>query len=126
MADPDTATAVGSNILSTTDRGSTWGRRASGVPKLLSGVWFTDANTGTVVGGQAAGCGPSIDIILRTTDGGVTWRRQAAGASWGLLGVFFTDANTGWAVGERGTILHTTTGGEAQAAVAAQLAGSKE
>ncbi len=29
-----------------------------------------------------------------------------------LIGVFFVDANTGTVVGDRGTILHTTTGGE--------------
>jgi photosystem II stability/assembly factor-like uncharacterized protein len=92
---------------------------------VLSGVWFTDANTGVVVGGQA-GCGPSISTILRTTDGGATWKPQLTGSSRALIGVFFTDANTGWAVGEAGTILHTTTGGEPLATLLTQRIGLKE
>ena len=124
MTDPDTVTTVGdfnNIILRTTDGGVNWGLQSSGVPNLLSGVWFTDANTGVVVGGQGA-CGPSISTILRTTDGGATWKRQVTGSNRALFGVFFTDANTGWAVGEAGTILHTTTGGEPPATLLTQSA----
>lgn len=64
---------------------------------------FTDANTGTVVGGGGT--------ILRTTDGGTTWVRQKSGTANRLTGVSFTDASTGTVVGEEGTILRTTDGG---------------
>ena len=78
-----------------------------------------------VVGGLGY-CGPGISTILRTTDGGATWKRQSTGSIWGLSGVFFTDANTGWAVGAYGTILHTTTAGEARAASLPEAAGIRE
>jgi photosystem II stability/assembly factor-like uncharacterized protein len=128
MIDTDTITTVGdfnNIILRTTDGGVNWGLQSSGVTNSLSGVWFTGANTGVVVGGQGA-CGPGFSTILRTTDGGATWKRQFTGSSWGLSGVFFTDANTGWAVGEFGTILHTTTGGEPPAALLPEPAGTTE
>lgn len=69
----------------------------------LSGVFFSDAATGTVVGGRGA--------ILRTTDGGNSWLSQSSGTSNFLLGVAFLDAHTGIAVGYGGTILRTNTGG---------------
>ena len=128
MADPDTVTAVGdfnNVILRTANGGVNWGPQPSGVPNYLWDVWFTDANTGFVVGGQGA-CSPAISTILRTTDGGATWKRQITGTSRALSGVFFTDANTGWAVGEYGTILHTTTGGEPPAALLTQTVSSME
>jgi photosystem II stability/assembly factor-like uncharacterized protein len=49
-------------IFRTKDGGATWVRQESGTTNGLSGVSFTDANTGTAVG-QAG-------TILRTTDGG--------------------------------------------------------
>jgi len=70
----------------------------------LSGVSFTDANTGTVVR-----WGPVP--FLRTTNGGSTWVMQSSGAKGWLCGVRFADANKGTVVGEGGTILRTTTGG---------------
>jgi len=69
----------------------------------LQGVFFTDANTGTVSG--------NAGTILRTTDGGTAWAPQTSGTSDNLEGVFFTDANTGFIVGQSGTILKTTDGG---------------
>jgi len=67
-------------------------------------VFFTDANTGTIVGGGGT--------ILRTTNGGATWTAQSSGTTQDLQNVFFTDANTGTVVGSGGTILRTTNGGE--------------
>jgi hypothetical protein len=87
--------------LRTTDGGATWVTQTSGTTAGLLGVSFTDANTGTVVGGT----------ILRTTDGGATWVAQTSGATRGLSGVSFTDANTGTAVGAEGAIVRTTDGG---------------
>jgi hypothetical protein len=67
----------------------------------LSGVSFTDANNGTVVGG----------IILRTTNGGTDWILQPSGTTEYLYAVSFIDANNETAVGSAGTILRTTNGG---------------
>jgi len=128
MIGADTATTVGdfnSMILRTSDGGVTWGLQSSGTTNFLSGVWFTDPNTGVVVGGEGS-CSPSISTVLRTTDGGASWKRQVTGSSRALFGVFFIDANTGWAVGEGGVILHTTTGGEPPAALLPQPAGLTE
>jgi photosystem II stability/assembly factor-like uncharacterized protein len=85
------------------------GRPAVAQTTLL-GVFFTDANTGTIVGGGGT--------IARTTNGGATWSAQFSGTTQTLQSVFFTDANTGTAVGgEYGevpdsTILRTTDGGQ--------------
>ena len=79
------------------------GRPAVAQTTLL-GVFFTDANTGTIVGGGGT--------ILRTTNGGATWTAQSSGTIQDLQSVFFMDANTGTAVGSAGTILRTTNGGE--------------
>jgi photosystem II stability/assembly factor-like uncharacterized protein len=49
-------------ILRTTDGGVTWTAQSSGTINFLFGVSFTDANTGTAVGG--------FGTILHTTTGG--------------------------------------------------------
>ena len=85
---------------------SGWVSQSSGTTNLLIGVFFTDASTGTAVGGN-----PGSSIILHTTNGGATWTGQSSGTTNPLQGVSFTDASTGTAVGAGGTILHTTTGG---------------
>ena len=69
----------------------------------MKNVFFTDANTGTVIGNSG--------IILRTTDGGITWAPQTSGTTNNLERVFFTNTNTGTIVGQGGTILRTTDGG---------------
>src|SRR5262249_27485029 len=73
------------------------------------GASFADVNTGTAVGFQIS---TQMATILRTVDGGATWTPQFSGTSAFLNSVSFVDANTGWLVGDKGTILHTTTGGE--------------
>lgn len=69
----------------------------------LYGVSFSDARTGTVVGGEGT--------IFRTTDGGETWQSQSSGTTESLWAVDFADTSTGTAVGNEGTILRTTDGG---------------
>ena len=89
--------AVGASgtILRTTDGGTTWTPQSSGTIWPLNGVFFTDANTGTAVGGEAV----EPATILRTTDGGANWFPQSvpSEAIWELYDVYFTDANTGTA-----------------------------
>ena len=48
-------------------------------------------------------------------DGGATWTNQmgSLGSTTMFKGVYFVNSTTGWVVGENGTILKTTTGGQA-------------
>jgi len=50
-------------------------------------------------------------ILVKTTDGGTTWSNQKT--EYELRSVCFTDVKTGYIVGMNGTILKTTTAGEA-------------
>jgi len=107
----NTGTAVGGYfttefgvILRTTNAGATWiNQQPAGDYDWGRAVFFTDANTGTVVGWNG---------IRRTTNGGATWANQNSGTIEFLESVCFTDANTGTVVGWNGTILRTLTGGE--------------
>ena len=80
-----------------------WVKQESGTTKNLYGVYFTDANTGTVVGDSGT--------ILRTTNGGATWTRQQCGTTQALRGVSIADAFNGTVVGDSGVILRTSNGG---------------
>ena len=114
FTDASTGWAVGSasTILHTTNGGTTWTRQYGGIIQLpnggimipgdLSGICFTDANTGTIVGGST---------ILRTSDGGSSWTKQSSGTTASLSRVSFTSGNIGTVVGSGGTILCTTNGG---------------
>jgi photosystem II stability/assembly factor-like uncharacterized protein len=86
-------------ILSTTDAGATWTRRAP-VSFDLHGVWFTSAQEGWVVGNGGT--------VLHTTDSGTSWTRLTSPAtSENLMGVYFASRDTGWAVGTNGLIAGT-------------------
>ena len=96
-------------ILKTTDGGDTWQRVRGGAwsPRIaLSGVWFTSAMDGWVVGRDQSG-GP---MVLRSGDGGVTWDPQSTDATAPLHDIFFTDDRHGWIVGDA-DMLRTTDGG---------------
>ena len=93
----------GSRILKTTDGGATWTNTNLGVAVPLSSVFFTDANTGYIVG--------ILGTIKKTTDGGMNWLSQFSGTAANLFSVFFLDANTGYVVGDYGVIRKTTDGG---------------
>jgi photosystem II stability/assembly factor-like uncharacterized protein len=79
-----------------------WELLPSGTTKSLHSVYFTDANTGFIVGDKG--------YILKTINGGLTWDSLSAG-TYNLNSVYFPDANTGYAVGDSGTILKTSNGG---------------
>src|SRR4029450_2571579 len=100
FTDANNGTAVGESgtIVRTTAEGNTWVPQTNRTKYDLRGVSFTDANTGTAVGGT-----PLVDegIILRTTDGGNTWVPQSNPGVF-LSDVSFSDANNGTAVGDRG------------------------
>src|SRR5262249_17025874 len=119
-----TGTVVGSNsvgtsgvLMHTINGGATWTDQIRQVTEIeLMGVFFTDANTGTAVGGDARSISSrGTPVILRTTDGGTTWTRQESGTNENIEGVFFLDADTGIAVTKGaaygGSVLRTTDGG---------------
>lgn len=83
---------------------SQWTQLTSGTSSQLNSVFFTDVNTGYVVG--------SYGLILKTDDGGLSWSQQNSDSTIiSLYSICFTDANTGYAVGGQGTILKTVNGG---------------
>jgi photosystem II stability/assembly factor-like uncharacterized protein len=95
-------------ILQTTDGGNNWVTNlyeSSTFP--LNAVYFTDPDTGWVVGDYDQYSGS----ILHTVDGGNTWITQDSGITQHLHDVYFTDGNNGWIPSLFGTLLHTTDGG---------------
>jgi len=88
-------------IIKTINGGNNWVLMISG--KNLSSVFFTDVNTGYVVG--------DTGVILKTTDAGTNWLALSSGTTQCLRSVSFINQNTGIAVGDSGTILKTTDGG---------------
>jgi photosystem II stability/assembly factor-like uncharacterized protein len=69
----------------------------------LESVYFTDTNTGYIVGVDG--------IILKTINAGNNWSPQTSGTNERLNSVCFADANTGYAVGWNGAIIKTINGG---------------
>lgn len=78
-----------------------WAILNSGTTVNLNSIFFTDINTGYIVGNAGK--------ILKTIDGGTNWTAQTSGTTYSLSSVYFTDNYTGYAVGA--TILKTTNGG---------------
>ena len=94
-------------IFKTTNGGAEWTLQKSIMSSnyigQLNSVYFTDVNTGYIVGnGQ---------IMLKTINGGEDWIEQPLGNLYFLNDVFFADANTGYVAGENGTIFKTINGG---------------
>lgn len=79
----------------------------------LTDVYFTDKNTGWVVGIMSNN--GNTGEIYKTTDGGQTWERQISGVESNdggfLWDIQMADSLTGWAVGDYGSIVATTDGG---------------
>lgn len=94
------------HILFSDDEGATWAQAKVPVQVMLTAVRMLDAQTGWVVGHDAA--------ILRTRDGGETWQlvHHAPQAQLPLLDVWFRDADYGFAVGAFGAFLASTDGGD--------------
>jgi photosystem II stability/assembly factor-like uncharacterized protein len=86
----------------------TWVALNSGTNvEALRDIFFTDANTGYVVGGYPG-------VILKTTDAGGHWVALNPGITEQLASIWFTDPNTGYAVGGNQTpakLLKTTDAG---------------
>ena len=80
---------------------SQWTAISSGTNNYLYSVYFTDANTGYVVG---------VGTILKTSNGGETWSALSSATDKNLFEVHFPDPNIGYVVGEKGTILQSING----------------
>jgi len=113
-------------MMRTVDGGATWQAwDMSAHATLLVDTYFTDADHGWVVGGQASVANPTRNdvraVVLRTEDGGATWVNKVASLSavlplgeWGWK-IQFLDHQVGYVALEsfvRGAILKTTDGGD--------------
>jgi photosystem II stability/assembly factor-like uncharacterized protein len=91
------------DILKTTNGGVTWTNQNISSPFGLVNLFFTNADTGIIIGGNGT--------ILRTIDGGITWTSQNSGVSDNLYNICFVNSNIGYVVGDHGIILKTTDAG---------------
>ena len=84
-------------LLSNTLKSQQW-QILNAIPtnKHLESIFFTDNNTGYIVGENGT--------ILKTTDG-INWMSQPSGTGEKLKFVHFTETNTGYIAGENGTVL---------------------
>ncbi len=112
FVDASTGWAVGSRggansavILHTTDGGDTWVEQGQGqvggTNTVLFDVFFSDAQTGTVVSE-----GPPNLMLYRTEDGGVSWTQEYEGSGNYVGGeaVGFANADVGYVVMSNGLI----------------------
>lgn len=98
-------------VQKTTDGGVTWTQSTtiSTGPYYFHGVYFTDANTGYVVGRTMFFLGNYG--AYKTTDGGTTWTALTASPVpmfENFRSITFTPNGTGWAVGDNGAIYKLT------------------
>lgn len=93
-------------VYKTTNTGTSW---SSGYyfSINLSQVFFTDLDTGFIVGYGERGKG----YLMKTSDGGTTWSDPIIVCPNRLNSTFFTDGSTGYVVGGGGAIFKTTNGG---------------
>jgi photosystem II stability/assembly factor-like uncharacterized protein len=118
FVDDNIGFAVGDcgTILKTTDGGETWTLKTVESKYMLKSVFFTDTNTGYIVGGENYDWMSSEGIILKTVNNGESWIVQNIFENIILSSIYFTDDNTGYAVGfdytnDCAIILKTTNGG---------------
>jgi len=101
---------VGALILKTTDGGINWNDNLTipGTVNWFESVYFTEENTGWVVGGGG--------VMMHTTNAGNTWDTVTVPTDSYLHQIQFIDSDYGWVVGTEdnltgGIILRTTDGG---------------
>ena len=106
---PDVAYAAGDDIIKSTDGGMSWSVIWHGsILSQYQGLYFTDENTGTVVGRPG--------LIITTTNGGISWiqRTMNLPVQFGdstLFDVYYADSQTGYACGNNGITMKTTNRG---------------
>ena len=102
----------GAKILKTINGGTNWISQPVGTIGNLKCVYFTDANTGYLIGYSGK--------IYKTINGGTDWIPLTSGTNEHLYSINFTSTDTGYVVGNTGTILKTINGGIAPAAIIKQ------
>jgi photosystem II stability/assembly factor-like uncharacterized protein len=91
-------------VAKTIDGGTTWQKLLVIPCDLLVSIFFTDDNTGYVVGTNGAN--------LKTIDGGATWTSMNIyNGWWNFNSVFFITPSKGYIVDEWGDIFYTTDAG---------------
>ncbi len=88
-------------IRKTVNSGATWLTQIPPSNAYLTGVYFTDLNTGYAVG--------TAGKIYNTVNGGTNWLIQPSGTTKTLCSVYFPSSNVGIIVGDSGIILRLTT-----------------
>ncbi len=88
-------------ILKSSDYGSTWQYKNSGVTWGLYDVGFSSENTGYICGAEGH--------ILKSSDGGDTWFSLNTLITESLYKLYFIDDSTGWCAGN--SIYFTSDGG---------------
>lgn len=104
--DGSLACAVGESgrIFVSTDSGTGWVQKASGVAERLNSVYFANVSTGYAVS--------SAGKVLKSDDAGETWSNLGTmtGAP-ALYSVFFVSPSTGFVAGAGGKLFRTLNGG---------------
>lgn len=68
-------------VIKTTNGGDPWVLLTTGLARFLKGIYFTDSDTGYVVG--------SFGTISKTTNGGTSWTQLTTGTSSSLNAIDF-------------------------------------
>jgi photosystem II stability/assembly factor-like uncharacterized protein len=103
FVDSLTGTAVGLNIIKTTDGGESWAFQESSMPGYLWSVSFCDPNNGMIT--------TESGWVQVTTDGGEHWNLRYAGVNTPLYGAYRLSPAILFAVGKNGRIIKSTDGG---------------
>lgn len=111
FSDAQTGFIFGSNeILKSSNGGVSWTNKLTiNSSRSITGLYFTDANTGYA----ASGDWTDSLLIFKTIDGGETWNLHSFDLiNYGLVyNLFFYNANLGFITNLDGQILRTTDGG---------------
>jgi photosystem II stability/assembly factor-like uncharacterized protein len=100
------------SVFKTSNGGEDWIQINEGFEVDFSDVFGVDTNNIWAIGSIGQYPQPVFEgLIYHSNDGGKTWTEQESGTTAPLNSIWLNDTNNGWIVGERGTILHTETGG---------------
>ncbi len=93
------ASASGGLVFKTSNAGETWDSIVTGATETDRAIWFINADTGFVAGGNK---------IQRTYDGGLTWNTHTSAIASSLQDIVFTNDSLGYCAGSFGKIIWTS------------------
>ena len=82
-------------VLKSTNGGDFWNIQSTGINVNLISTYFTNYDTGWVVG--------EWGIILKTSNGGINWISEISGTLNDLYSIYFINDSVGWTVGYENT-----------------------